>query len=71
MDGKTNDVPIALLQETKNPGMHKIEKKGFTWFFSGGDEKNTQHGVAIVVANSMLPHVQDIVNINERLMYIV
>ena len=22
----TNHIPIALLQETKNPGMHKLEK---------------------------------------------
>lgn len=31
-----NGIPIAVIQETKKTGIHKIERKHYTWFFSGG-----------------------------------
>ena len=70
MDDKTQN-PYSAFTRNKNPGMHTILKGNFTWFFSGGEEASTDHGVAIVISRDFIHHLQDVVNIDERMMYII
>ena len=70
---KTNDVVIALIQETRNELNTRESRKEYTWYFSGENPINKEYtaGLAIVIRNDHVKHLEDIVPINDRIMYCI
>ena len=71
---KERGVKILLLQETKSKFDSKEVRKDYTWHFSG-DRHTSQTqvfeaGVAIVVHNSILKHVVDVIPWSDRIISI-
>ena len=60
-------VQLAALSEVRRLGRGEIRVGGYTYFWSGPAEGHTQ-GVAIAVADQLLPAVDDIRCVSERLM---
>ena len=64
-----NNVSIALIQETRIGQNTREARKNYTWYFSGENGRpEYTAGVAIVIKNKMIKHMEDIEPINDRLM---
>lgn len=68
------NIDIATLQETHLPGFGRMDEKksGYTYFWSGSDSDENNHGVAICTKTSLIKKgiVSEPTCINERLMSI-
>ena len=69
---EVNEVDIILLQETKINQSGIEKRKDYTIFFSGDntEEEHTEAGVAIMIKNSLLNTVIDVIPIDDRIMTI-
>ena len=66
-----NEIDILCLQETRNNQNSRETRKNYTWFFSGeGGRKDYTAGVGMVIRNKFMQYIEDIVPINDRLMYL-
>ena len=69
---KDHDIRILLVQETRGKHNSREARKTHTWFFSSENPVNPKYtaGVAIIIENKLTKHIQNIVPINDRLMYL-
>ena len=66
-----NEIDILCLQETRNNQNSRETMNNYTWFFSGeGGRKEDTVGVGMVIRNKFMQYIDDIVPINDRLMYL-